>query len=112
MKRVWLVSFSVVALLGVNAVTTFAQNLIKSGTGAVQAAGKVAAVVKPIAVPKVKVPAVKLPKASVPVASKIPTAVPHVAVPSAPRTNTTAFAPAVPAVNAPTLSKADRKSVV
>ena len=37
MKRVWLVSFSVVALLGVNAVTAFAQNLVKSGTGAVKA---------------------------------------------------------------------------
>ena len=106
MKRVWLVSFSVVALLVVNAVTAFAQNLVKSGTGAVKAVEKAAAAVKPVAVPKVKVPAVKLPKASVPVASKIPTAVPHVAVPSAPRTNTTAFAPAVPAVNAPTLSKA------
>ena len=106
MKRVWLVSFSVVALLGVNAVTAFAQNLVKSGTGAVKAVEKAAAAVKPVAVPKVKVPAVKLPKASVPVASKIPTAVPHVAVPAAPRINTTAFAPAVPAVNAPTLSKA------
>lgn len=106
MKRVWLVSFSVVALLVVNAVTAFAQNLVKSGTGAVKAVEKAAAAVKPVAVPKVKVPAVKLPKASVPVASKIPTAVPHVAVPAAPRINTTAFAPAVPAVNAPTLSKA------
>lgn len=106
MKRVWLVSFSVVALLVVNAVTAFAQNLVKSCTGAVKAVEKAAAAVKPVAVPKVKVPAVKLPKASVPVASKIPTAVPHVAVPSAPRINTTAFAPAVPAVNAPTLSKA------
>lgn len=106
MKRVWLVSFSVVALLVVNAVTAFAQNLVKSGTGAVKAVEKAAAAVKPVAVPKVKVPAVKLPKASVPVASKLPTAVPHVAVPAAPRINTTAFAPAVPAVNAPTLSKA------
>lgn len=106
MKRVWLVSFSVVALLVVNAVTAFAQNLVKSGTGAVKAVEKAAAAVKPVAVPKVKVPVVKLPKASVPVASKIPTAVPHVAVPAAPRINTTAFAPAVPAVNAPTLSKA------
>lgn len=106
MKRVWLVSFSVVALLVVNAVTAFAQNLVKSGTGAVKAVEKAAAAVKPVAVPKVKVPAVKLPKASVPVASKIPTAVPHVAVPAAPRINTTAFAPAVPAVNAPTLSNA------
>lgn len=106
MKRVWLVSFSVVALLVVNAVTAFAQNLVKSGTGAVKAVEKAAAAVKPVAVPKVKVPAVKLPKASVPVASKLPTAVPHMAVPAAPRINTTAFAPAVPAVNAPTLSKA------
>lgn len=106
MKRIWLVSFSVVALLVVNAVTAFAQNLVKSGTGAVKAVEKAAAAVKPVAVPKVKVPAVKFPKASVPVASKIPTAVPHVAVPAAPRINTTAFAPAVPAVNAPTLSKA------
>ena len=106
MKRVWLVSFSVVALLVVNAVTAFAQNWVKSGTGAVKAVEKAAAAVKPVAVPKVKVPAVKLPKASVPVASKIPTAVPHVAVPAAPRINTTAFVPAVPAVNAPTLSKA------
>ena len=106
MKRVWLVSFSVVALLGVNAVTAFAQNLVKSGTGAVKAVEKAAAAVKPVAVPKVKVPAVKLPKASVPVAPKLPTAVPHVAVPAVPRINTTAFAPAVLAVNAPTLSKA------
>lgn len=105
MKRVWLVSFSVVALLGVNAVTTFAQNLVKSGTGAVQVAGKVASAVKPIAVPKVKVPAAKLPKASVPVAPKLPTTVPHVAVPAAPRTNTTAFTPGVSPVNISPLSK-------
>ena len=40
MKRVWLVSFSVVALLVVNAVTAFAQNLVKSGTGAVKEIGR------------------------------------------------------------------------
>ena len=107
MKRVWFVLFSVCAFVGANAVTAFAQNLAKSGAGvvkAVEAAGKSA--VRPVAVPKVKVPSVKLPKATTPAAVKVSTAAPHVTTPAAGRINTTAFTPAVPVVNAPTLPKA------
>lgn len=108
MKRVWFVLFSVFAFVGANAVTAFAQNLVKSGSGAVkavEAAGKAA--VRPVAVPKVKVPSVKLPKATTPAAVKVSTAAPHVTTPAAGRINTTAFTPAVPVVKTtPVLPKA------
>ncbi len=108
MKRVWFVLFSVFAFVGANAVTAFAQNLVKSGSGAVkavEAAGKAA--VRPVAVPKVKVPTAQLSKATVPVAVKVPTAAPHVTTPAAGRINTTAFTPVVPAVKTtPVLPKA------